>query len=106
MLKVGLTGGIASGKSVVGEMFAVLGAKVIRADDIAHELMQPGRPVYQQVVQRFGTGILNPDGVINRARGGGAALGGQDPGAPPRVPELNNLFHPAVIRTQEEWMDE
>jgi len=106
MLKVGLTGGIASGKSVVGEMFAVLGAKVIRADDIAHELMQPGRPVYQQVVQRFGTGILNPDGVINRARLAEAAFGGSEAGATSRVPELNQLVHPAVIRTQEEWMDE
>jgi dephospho-CoA kinase len=106
MLKVGLTGGIASGKSVVGEMFAALGAKVIRADDIAHELMQPGQPVYQQVVQRFGTGILNSDGAINRARLAEAAFGGRESGATSRVPELNQLVHPAVITTQEEWMDE
>lgn len=106
MLKVGLTGGIASGKSVVGEMFAALGAKVIRADDIAHELMRPGQPVYQQVVQRFGTGILNPDGMINRARLAEAAFGSRESGATSRVQELNQLVHPAVIRSQEEWMDE
>ena len=62
---VGLTGGIASGKSVVGEMFVALGAHLIHADQIAHELMQPGEPVYQEVVRRFGPGILNPDGTIS-----------------------------------------
>ena len=54
MLKVGLTGGIASGKSIVGEMFSALGTHLLRADQIAHELMQPGEPVYRQVVERFG----------------------------------------------------
>ena len=51
MLKVGLTGGIASGKSVVGEMFVALGAHLIQADGIAHELMQPGEAVYHEVVR-------------------------------------------------------
>ena len=66
MLKVGLTGGIASGKSVVGEMFVALGAHLIQADAIAHELMRPGEAVYLKVRQHFGGEILNPDGTVNR----------------------------------------
>ena len=52
MLKVGLTGGIAAGKSVVGEMFVALGAHLVQADRIAHSLMQPGEPVYAAIVAR------------------------------------------------------
>ncbi len=61
MLKIGLTGGIASGKSSVGEMFVKLGAHLIQADAVAHALMQPGNAVYDEVVRRFGAGILNSD---------------------------------------------
>lgn len=104
MLKVGLTGGIASGKSVVGEMFVALGAQLIQADGIAHELMQPGEAVYREVVRHFGDGILNPDGGVNRARLAEAAFEG--PGKPSRVQELNQIVHPAVIRKQDEWMEE
>ncbi len=82
MLKVGLTGGIAAGKSVVGEMFAAQGAHVIQADQISHQLMQPGQAVYQEVVHHFGAGILNPDGSVNRARLGELAFGGRPPGFP------------------------
>jgi len=74
MLKVGLTGGIAAGKSVVGEMFVKLGAHLIQADHISHELMQPGQAVYQQVVQHFGPGILNPDQTVNRPKLADAAF--------------------------------
>ncbi len=102
MLKVGLTGGIAAGKSVVGEMFAVLGAHVIQADEISHQLMQPGETVYREVVSRFGPGILNPDGIVNRARLAELAFGNQ----PSRVQELNQIVHPAVIRRQQEWMEQ
>ena len=104
MLKVGLTGGIAAGKSVVGEMFAAQGAHVIQADQISHQLMQPGKAVYQEVVHHFGAGILDPDGTVNRARLGELAFGG--PNRPSRVQELNQIVHPAVIRRQEEWMGE
>ena len=104
MLKVGLTGGIASGKSVVGEMFVALGAHLVQADTIAHQLMQPGQAVYQEVVRHFGEGILNPDGSVNRARLAEAAFG--VPGKSSRVQELNQIVHPAVIRKQEEWMEE
>ncbi len=102
MLRVGLTGGIASGKSVVGEMFAALGAHVIQADVIAHELMQPGQPVYEEVVRHFGLGILDPDGTVSRPKLAEAAFGAQ----PPRVEELNRIVHPAVVQRQDEWMDE
>jgi dephospho-CoA kinase len=101
LLKVGLTGGIASGKSVVSEMFATLGVQVIEADTIAHRLMQPGGTVYQQVVRNFGTGILNPDGSVNRPRLAQVAFGN-----PPRVEELNRIVHPAVVEEQDRWMRE
>ena len=105
VLKVGLTGGIAVGKSVVGEMFVALGAHLVQADRIAHALMQPGEAVYNEVVRHFGRGILNPDGSVNRAKLAEAAF---TPGAGAegvsRVVELNRIVHPAVIRSQEEWM--
>ncbi len=106
MLKVGLTGGIASGKSAVGETFSALGAHVIQADAIAHRLMQPGEEVYDEVVRHFGGNILNPDGTINRARLAEVAFGSPDRENPSRVRELNQIVHPAVIHKQEEWMAE
>ena len=104
MLKVGLTGGIASGKSVVGEMFVELGAHLIQADKIAHELMQPGEAVYREVVRHFGEEILNPDGSVNRARLAEAAFGASRENKLSRIQELNQIVHPAVIRRQEERM--
>jgi len=105
MLKVGLTGGIASGKSVVGEMFVTLGAHLVQADRIAHSLMQPGEPVYNEVVRHFGGGILNPDLSINRAKLAEAAFGSTREGErASRVEELNRIVHPVVIRSQDEWM--
>ena len=105
MLKVGLTGGIASGKSAVGEMFVALGARVVQADVIAHELMQPGETVYEEVVRHFGSGILNADRSVNRARLAEAAFGAGS-GQPSRIQELNRIVHPAVIKRQEAWMEE
>jgi dephospho-CoA kinase len=107
MLKVGLTGGIASGKSAVSEMFVALGARLVQADRIAHSLMQPGEAVYNEVVRHFGRGILNPDGTVDRGKLAEAAFG---PGNAPegqrasRIEELNRIVHPVVIRSQEEWM--
>jgi dephospho-CoA kinase len=106
LLKVGLTGGIASGKTVVGEMFVALGAQLTQADQISHELMQPGQAVYEEVVRKFGSGILNPDGTVNRPRLAEAAFGRPGEGTPSRVAELNRIVHPAVIRRQDEWMEE
>jgi dephospho-CoA kinase len=106
LLKVGLTGGIAAGKSVVGEMFVALGAHLIQADAISHQLMQPGQAVYQEVVRHFGPGILHPDGTVNRARLAEAAFGAPGTNQTSRIQELNRIVHPAVIRRQEEWMQE
>ena len=107
MLKVGLTGGIAAGKSVVGEMFVGLGAHLVQADRIAHSLMQPGEPVYNDVVRHFGGEILNPDGSVNRAKlaelAFGTAAAAQE-NRSSRIQELNRIVHPAVIRSQDEWM--
>jgi dephospho-CoA kinase len=109
MLKVGLTGGIASGKSVVGEMFVALGARLVQADRIAHSLMHPGEAVYNEVVRHFGREILNPDGTVNRARLAEAAFGpatDAEGRRASRIEELNRIVHPAVIRSQDEWMQE
>jgi dephospho-CoA kinase len=117
MLKVGLTGAIASGKSVVGDMLVALGAHLVQADRIAHQLMLPGQPVYNEVVRHFGGTILNPDLSVNRAKLAEAAFGPATstaepkPGAvssavPSRIQELNRIVHPAVLRSQEEWMEE
>jgi len=115
VLKVGLTGGIASGKTAVGEMFARRGVHVIQADAIAHQLMEPGSPVYDQVVRHFGKEILDADGQINRRKLAEVVFGkpnghstANDRSRQPssRVNELNKLVHPAVIQRQEEWMEE
>jgi dephospho-CoA kinase len=107
MLKVGLTGGIASGKSVVGEMLVGLGAHLVQADRIAHSLMQPGEAVYNEVVRHFGREILNPDLSVNRAKLAELAFGtaaGDEGQRASRIAELNRIVHPVVIRGQDEWM--
>ncbi len=101
MLKIGLTGGIASGKSLVSRIFTDLGAHSIDADEIAHELMRPGEAVYDEVVQKFGKEILNPDGTVNRARVAELAFDKRRP----RIYELNRIVHPGVIQKYEEWME-
>jgi dephospho-CoA kinase len=110
LLKVGLTGGIASGKSAVGEMLVALGAHLVQADRIAHQLMLPGQAVYNEVVRHFGGAILNPDLSVNRAKLAEAAFGSTTSAAPStvssRIEELNRIVHPAVLRSQEEWMKE
>ena len=102
MLKIGLTGGIASGKSLVSQMFVDLGAHCIDADQIAHELMRPGEKVYEQVVQSFGDEILNPDKSVNRAKVAELAFDKRRP----RIYELNRLMHPEVIQRYESWMED
>lgn len=86
-------------------MFVKRGARLIQSDAVGHELMEPGRMVYAEVVQHFGRGILERDGTINRSRLAEAAFG-RPGGAPPRVNELNAIVHPAVIAYENEWMDE
>lgn len=100
MLRVGLTGGMACGKSTVAGMFAELGIHVIDSDRIAHDLYRPGEPVYRELVKRFGGDIVKPDGEIDRARLAAAAFAGG------RFEELNRIVHPAVIERQRQWMEE
>jgi len=100
VLRVGLTGGLASGKSLVAELFERRGAHVIRADEIAHQLMAPGQAVYHEVVKHFGRQIVKADGSIDRAKLATLAFDGG------RIAELNAIVHPAVIARQEQWMDE
>ena len=102
MLKVGLTGGIATGKSLVGGMFSDLGAHIIDADKIGHELMAPGEPVYDEIVKRFGAEILNPDKTVNRAKLAELAFDQRRP----RIYELNSLLHPGIIQRYESRMEE
>ena len=99
MLKVGLTGGVACGKSTILAMFERRGAFTIRADEIAHELMRPGQPVFDKVVTAFGKEILEEDGTISRPRLAELAFGHE------RIAELNAIVHPEVVRYQEEWLE-
>lgn len=98
MVRVGLTGGIACGKSAVAKMFADLGAQVIDADLVVHDLYRPGEEVYEELCRSFGREILKANGEIDRARLAAAAFDGG------RVQELNKIVHPAVMRQQEQWM--
>ena len=100
MLRVGLTGGVACGKSTVADMFAKLGAKIVDADAIAHELYRPGEAVYQELVKHFGQEIIKVSGDLDRARLASIVFDGG------RVEELNKIVHPAVIKRQEQWMRE
>lgn len=100
MLRAGLTGGLACGKSTVARMFSALGAHVIYADKIAHELYHPGQAVYEDLVKRFGNEIVQPNGEIDRKRLAAIVFGGD------RVEELNKIVHPAVVKRQEQLMYE
>jgi dephospho-CoA kinase len=100
VVRVGLTGGIACGKSTVAKMFSELGAYIVDADAIVHDLYRPGEEIYQELIKRFGQEIVKANGEIDRARLAAAAFDGG------RVEELNKIVHPAVIRRQEQWMRE
>ncbi len=91
MLHVGLTGGLASGKSFVGRSLAGLGCFLIQADELGHQVIEPGGEAYESVVALFGREILNADGAIDRKRL--AALVFADP---ERLAQLNALVHPPV----------
>jgi len=95
VLKVGLTGGIASGKSTVDGVLEMLGAHIIDADALAHDLLRPGRPERDRVAERFGPGILDGDGTVNRKALGAIVFA--DAGA---RADLNAILHPAVRREE------
>jgi dephospho-CoA kinase len=91
VLRVGLTGGLASGKSTVGHMLADMGCLLIEDDKLGHQVMEPGGEAYTAIVAEFGREILNSDATINRRRLG--ALVFADPA---RLAKLNALVHPPV----------
>ena len=97
MLRVGLTGELGSGKSTVARIFGELGALLLSSDALGREMMQPGEPVYQAIIARFGPDVAFPNGALNRRSLAKLAF---DPDHP-RVEELNALVHPAVIAEQE-----
>lgn len=99
MLKVGLTGGLACGKTFVGEELERLGCLLIQADELGHAVLEPNGEAYPDVVREFGPGILMADGNIDRA-----ALAAQVFGAPSRLARLNALVHPPVVRREEDLM--
>ena len=98
---LGITGGIACGKTETGRILSAEGFKVLDSDFLAHELMAKGRSVYAAVVKYFGDEILAEDGEIDRARLGKIVF------ADPQAREaLNRLVHPAVIKAAKEWIEE
>lgn len=99
MLRVGLTGGLASGKSFVGRTLADLGCLWIQADELGHRVIQPGGAAYNAVVAEFGRGILGKDGAPDRQRL--AALVFE---SPERLARLNKLVHPPVLELEEKLM--
>jgi len=100
MLRVGLTGGLGSGKSTVAGFLRGLGAEVIEADALGRTLMEPEHAVYDQIVRVFGSEVVGADGRLNRARLAEMAF------KEGRLNELNAIVHPAVIEAQRRWMDE
>lgn len=99
MLRVGLTGGLGSGKSTVGAYLRELGAEVIEADEMGRTLMEPGQTVFDQIVRTFGPEAVSADGRLNRPQLAEMAFRGG------RLQELNAIVHPAVIEQQREWMN-
>lgn len=101
ILRVGLTGGIASGKSTVGRYLARNGAIVIDADDVVRELYRPGRPGHAALVARYGGSVLTAEGEIDRPALSRIALS-----TPDGARELNHLIHPLVIEEEARRMTE
>ena len=99
MLRVGLTGGLGSGKSTVAGLLRCFGAAVIEADELGRQMMEPGASLYQAIVEHFGPSVVREDGHLDRPRLSAMAFGEG------RLEELNALVHPAVIAAQRQWME-
>jgi dephospho-CoA kinase len=95
MLNVGLTGGIASGKSTVATIFAKHGAHLIDFDGLAHKVQEPEKPAWREVVNQFGEGILQPDNKIDRVKLGNIVFADKK-----KLIELDKIVHPFVY---QEW---
>jgi dephospho-CoA kinase len=101
MLRVGLTGSIAVGKSYVASVFAELGCHVLDADQTAREVVLPGSPGLESIAKDFGAEILNPDGTLNRRQMGALVFADEA-----KRQQLNQLLHPFIIARQDEIMRE
>ena len=101
MLKVGLTGGLACGKTFVGEALVGFGCHLIQADELGHQVLLPTGEAYADVVREFGQGILNADGTIDRKR-----LAAEVFGKPDRLETLNRLVHPPVFRREDALIEQ
>ena len=95
MLRVGLTGGISTGKTTVVGMLRELGCRVLEADKIAHRMIEPGGAAYEEVLREFGRGILTPDGFVDRQKLGAIVFAD-----PKRLARLNAIVHPPVLEEQ------
>ncbi|MEO5864534.1 MAG: dephospho-CoA kinase [Nitrospiraceae bacterium] len=95
MILVGLTGGVATGKSTVAKMFKQCGAVVIDADELAHEVVKPGKPAWRQIVKNFGKAVLNPDRTLNRRELGTIVFRSHT-----KLRQLEHIIHPRVAREQ------
>jgi dephospho-CoA kinase len=91
VFRVGLTGGIASGKSTAAKFFGALGVPILDSDQVAREVVEPGQPPLERLVERFGRGILTPDGHLDRP-----ALRNIVFSDPKARADLENLTHPAI----------
>ncbi len=100
MLKVGLTGGYATGKSFVAHELERLGCHLIYADALGHAVLEVGGEAYAPTVQLFGTGILTPDGAIDRKKLGSIVFG-----SPELLEKLSGFVHPAVFRLEQQMLD-
>jgi dephospho-CoA kinase len=100
MLRVGLTGGIATGKTTVAAILRELGCHMLDADKIAHRLIEPGAEAYEDVVREFGRGILTLDGRVDRQKLGAIVFA-----EPARMARLNGIVHPRVLETQDRELD-
>lgn len=99
MIRAGLTGGFASGKSFVSKILEELGCHVVRADELGHEVLQPEGEAFDAVVESFGLDILDPSGNIDRKRLADVVFD-----SPEKLAKLNAIIHPAVIRREEEFL--
>ncbi len=93
---IGLTGSIATGKSTVANMIKELGIPVIDADKIAREVVEPGEPAYEQIVNQFGQGILFPDGTLDRKKLGSIVFQNKE-----KREQLNRIVHPAIRKKMD-----
>jgi len=105
MLRLGLTGGIASGKSAVAATLRELGFSVLDADSLAHKIIEPGQPAYEEVLREFGSAITDSQGRVDRAKLGALVFGDRA-----KLDRLNAIVHPrvaeAVLRQFDEWQRE